>query len=383
MYINSLRQHILISWITILLTVWIFLLLGHIFDKQIEKDYPNLNTWDVFIEKKQIDAWALSGSTEESLRQYVLQDFLQSGYAGFINKPYANNSTWSVHITTRDNSFSGDLVVETISEQDPLDNYIENFLASYNDTEYQIHKEPFLLSPTEYDSWSWVYLFRTVQDLYDMWYKVVSHRTRTNTDKAYRRHNIATALKEFGSVRLVQPWEELSFIEEIGYDPLEQELYKKWFTVVLDEDQTEYGWGLCGASTALYQGLLTNTAVKPAEWRAHTQRYWYLYDAKINGETISTPGIDSTIYDGHIDYKIKNTAPYPIIIVSNYDWEYWWVEEVFSLAKAENKWSFEHEYSRPNSAYVVEKWVRRKVYGWCYGRTINWEERESCYKQVN
>jgi len=382
MYINTLRQHIVISWITIILTVWIFLFLGHIFDKQIEKDYPDLRTGEIFVEKNQIDNRSLHGDAKDTLRQYVLQDFLQSGFAWFDAKPYAESSTWA-HITTRGNSFTGDLIVEAIAEEDPLDTYINTFLWSYNDTEYQIHKEPFLLPPEVYETWTWVLLFKDVQDLYDMGYDVVSHRTRINKDADYRRHNIATALQEFGSVRLVNPGEELSFIEEIWYDPLEQELYKKWFTVVLDEDQTEYGWGLCGASTALYQWLLTNTAIEPAERRVHTQRYGYLYDAEVNGKPVSTPWLDSTIYDGHIDYKIHNTATYPIIIVANYNGEWWWLEEVFSLAKSEDTWSFEHDYTRPNSTFVTEKWVRKKVYWWCYGRIINGEERESCYKSVN
>jgi hypothetical protein len=55
---------------------------------------------------------------------------------------------------------------------------------------------------------------------------LVSHRARINTDAAYRRHNIDTALEQFGSVRVISPGEELSFLEEINYDPQEQELYK-------------------------------------------------------------------------------------------------------------------------------------------------------------
>jgi vancomycin resistance protein YoaR len=182
---------------------------------------------------------------------------------------------------------------------------------------------------------------------------------------------------------VISPGEELSFLEEINYDPQEQELYKAWFTVVLDEDQTEYGGGLCGASTAVYQWLLTNTAIEPAERRAHTQRHGYLYDAEVNGEVISTPWLDSTIYDGHIDYKIKNTAPYPIVVVSNYDGTSWGLEEVFSLAKTEHQGSFEHDYARPNRSTIVDNWVRKTVRWWCYGWIINWEERESCYKNVN
>jgi vancomycin resistance protein YoaR len=65
--------------------------------------------------------------------------------------------------------------------------------------------------------------------------------------------------------------------------------------------------------------------------------------------------LDSTIYDGHVDYKILNTASYPIIVVANYDGTSGGTEEVFSLAKTEHKGSFEHDYARPNSTYITEK----------------------------
>ncbi len=384
MYINTLRQHILISGVTILLTVWIFLLLAHIFDKQIEKDYPDLMNGDIFVEKKIIDERTEKWDIKKNLKSYVKSQLVQEAFSWFVSKPYSWSSN-DVNITTWNYSFTWDLIVESlpIKSNDPLDQHIDNFLASYNDTEYQIHKKPFILSSTDYGSWTWIHLFKNAQDLTDMWYTIVSHRVRENYDKSYRRHNISTALKEFWSVRVVNPWEVLSFIDEINYDPQEQELYKNWFTVVLDEDQTEYWWGLCGASTALYQWLLTNKAILPAEWRAHTQRYWNLYDAQVNGETITMPWLDSTIYDGHIDYKIENTANYPIIVVSNYDGSFWWIEEVFSLAKTEDWWDFEHKYAWPNRATVIVDGIKKTVRGWCYGRIINWEERESCYKQVN
>gem|GEM_PF-5820967 len=40
---------------TILITVWIFLALSNIFDKQVAKDYPNLENGDIFVEKSTID----------------------------------------------------------------------------------------------------------------------------------------------------------------------------------------------------------------------------------------------------------------------------------------------------------------------------------------
>lgn len=82
--------------------------------------------------------------------------------------------------------------------------------------------------------------------------------------------------------------------------------------------------------------MLTNTALAPTEWKPHSKRYTNLYKAYINDEWITTPGIDSTIYDGYIDLEVHNTALHPIILVLNYDGSYGGTEEVFSLAKTEH-----------------------------------------------
>lgn len=154
--------------------------------------------------------------------------------------------------------------------------------------------------------------------------------------------------------------------------------------IVEDEEQPEYGGGLCGASTALYQGTLTNTALAPTEWKPHTKRYTNLYTASINDEKISTPGIDSTIYDGYVDLEVHNTATYPIILVLNYDGSYGGTEEVFSLAKTTDLGSYEFQSKRYTSSTIRTKTGgTQRVNGGCYNRLINGEERQSCYKEVN
>jgi vancomycin resistance protein YoaR len=50
-----------------------------------------------------------------------------------------------------------------------------------------------------------------------------------------------------------------------------------------------YAGGLCGASTALYQGILTNTALEVTERYPHTKRYTDLYDSVIDGKSINVP----------------------------------------------------------------------------------------------
>ena len=94
---------------------------------------------------------------------------------------------------------------------------------------------------------------------------------------------------------------------------------------------------MCGASTALYQGILTNTAIEVAERSPHTQRYANLYDSFVNGEAINIPGLDSTVFSSVKDVKITNTRNYPLVVVLNYDGSIGGSEEAFSLGKSSDK----------------------------------------------
>ncbi len=86
-----------------------------------------------------------------------------------------------------------------------------------------------------------MYLFKNTEDLQALGYEVVSHRTRTNTDAGYRRKNIATAFSEIGHVRVLNPGDEISYMEDSNFDPYEQKLYEEGFVIFLDEEVEDYG----------------------------------------------------------------------------------------------------------------------------------------------
>lgn len=120
-------------------------------------------------------------------------------------------------------------------------------------------------------------------------------------------------------MRVLNPGDEISFMQDSNFDPGAQQLYQDGFVIFLDEEVEDYGGGLCGGSTAIYQGIVTNKSLSRPALRNHSKRYHHLYDATIDGELISTPGIDSTIYSNSLDLRLRNTANHPIILVLNYE----------------------------------------------------------------
>ena len=64
-----------------------------------------------------------------------------------------------------------------------------------------------------------VYLFKTEEDLKDLGYVVSSYRTRINDDAARRSQNIMISYRNIGNVRVLNPQQQLSFMDEIHYDP--------------------------------------------------------------------------------------------------------------------------------------------------------------------
>ena len=342
---------------------------------------PSYTTSDIYIDKitiaKKREEWTLRPYLVDRITTHLLAN----SFTWYITEPYTDNPNLALTLSW---GYTWELIVSPVPKFSllPYDTIIDNYIQEDESISYDINKKPFLLEESVWRWWSGIPLFRTKEDLEKLWYTVVSHRSRYNTDKSYRRHNIHTAFEEFGHTRIILPGEEISFIDDINYDPVEQELYQEWYVVVQDEEQPEYGGWLCWASTAMYQWLLTNTALEFPERRAHTKWYTDLYKASINGENIETPGIDSAIYDGYIDLKFTNTASYPVIMVSNYDGEHWWLEEVFTLALPSDEWAFEHLHTRPNKSTIVVDGKKVNVEGGCYVWEVNGEERKSCYKEV-
>lgn len=310
------------------------------------------------------------------MRRLLISQLVDKWFAGFVQQPYGVTDTSGLLVA---DVWSDSVFVQTdLQATDPLDMYLQQHFADMTDV------QDISLSPSMYkDRAGQIHLFRSTQDLQALWYSLVSHRTRTNTDEAYRRINISTAFDQIGHVRVLNPGDEISFMEDSNFDPGAQQLYQDGFVIFLDEEVEDYGGGLCGGSTAIYQGIVTNKSLSRPALRNHSKRYHHLYDATIDGQLIDTPGIDSTIYSNSLDLRLRNTANHPIVLVLNYEWWMGEAEEVFTVWYPSDRWSVTHISSRPyNTTLNTKWWGTRKVSGQCHTWNINGEERESCYKEV-
>jgi hypothetical protein len=311
----------------------------------------------------------------DELRQSAIKQLITYWFDGFITQPYA--SSLNILQTQPDNRQQRKLNQNTMLT-DGLDKKLIEFITdeknSWNDL--RITKE-------DYESREWIYLFKNASDLESLWYHVVTHRSRTSTDAEYRRENIATAFREIGNLRVLNPWETISYLGDSNFDESEQQLYRNGTAIFLDEEIEAYGGGLCGWSTALYQWTFLNQSLTFTK-RNHSKWYTNLYTAIINGEEISTPWIDSTIYSPSLDLKITNTAPYPVVVVMNYDGTLGWVEEVFTMSPNRgDMWTYRFVQSRPRSYSLAQKdWENRVVQGRCYEWEVNGELSTRCYKEV-
>jgi len=315
----------------------------------------------------------------ETMRTMVISQLIQSGYDGFNQRPFG----------TADNSgllndgYADQVFVSTpIYQDDVLDLYLNDQLRDVvlGDT----MDADLMISPSVYNAWKWkVQLFKNTEDLEALGYQVVSHRVRINSDTGYRRANIAQAFNQIGHVRVLNPGDEISYLEDSNFDPYTQALYEDGLVINMDEEVEEYGGGLCGGSTAIYQWIVTNKALSRPALRNHSKRYHHLYDATIDGQLINTPGIDSTIYSNSLDLRMKNIANHPVILVSNYEGGMGEEEEVFTIGYASDRGSITYVWSRPHYATLsVAWWWSKSVVGECHTWNINGTERESCYKEI-
>ena len=345
---------------------------------EMEESITTLN-----LEPAYINQQLSSAATKEEfvlwVRKMLISQLVSHGYDWFVQRPFsATNDSWV--ITTDESSQA--YVTSPLYGQDVLDRYISD---AYNSVALGESVETsFEISPRLYNTWKWnVYLFKSTEDLQALGYQTVSHRVRTNNDDGYRRRNIAQAFDQIGHVRVLNPGDEISYMQDSNFDPWAKQLYENWFVIFLDEEVEDYGGGLCGWSTAIYQGIVTNKALSRPALRNHSKWYHHLYNATIDGQWIDTPGIDSTIYSSSLDLRMKNISQHPIILVLNYEWGMWEAEEVFTLGYASDKWSMTYVSSRPYHASLSTKWGWSKsVVGTCYTWNINGENRESCYKEV-
>jgi len=265
---------------------------------------------------KKPTAFAIRDVEKMNTQFKQIRELVDEWFDKFKSKPL---SVWADSLLTADDAMNYSLNT-TIYAQDDLDAYIAGLAISSDVQEFKITSD---VRKNRSD----IVLFKSTQDLQSLWYEVSSHRSRFNYDEAYRRTNIATAFSKIGHIRVLNPGQKFSFLEESQFDPSAQAIYQNGKVIFLDEEVDDYGGGLCGASTAIYQGIVTNKSLDRPALRNHSKWYTSLYTATIDGEKISMPGIDSTIYSRSLDLVLENTATYPIILVMNYDGAYQSEEE--------------------------------------------------------
>lgn len=293
----------------------------------------------------------------------------------FISQPYIKDTNFAVTVR------SGTIIASDIAMRDDLDIIIDNaFLKNKGEVDM-------IFSKTDLKALKPIYLWKSSDELASLGYWLISSRYRTNTDPAYRRHNIVTAFAYLGHVRVLNPGDSFPYLGSIHYDPKAMKNYKNGLAIVDDDEIPVYGWGICWGSTAAYQGRVTNIGLK-LDARNHSKRFSNLYTATINGVKIVTPGIDATVFAGAVDLKVTNVSDHPIIVVLNYNGNYNGVEETLSLWLPKDKGSLEFV-SKKTSSQKKNKTNPKTGSGYtetvktgCYTRNINWKNKTSCYREI-
>jgi len=333
----------------------------------------------VYTLNSEMIVWFLekSSSFDEFYRQVrinIVAHLLELQYPQFITRPYDRQVSEAMVV-----SWSDFVLLKPIVEQDNLDKFLftkllgfathftnlQEYLSNLKFASISINNEEYV------NLWS-IYLFKHEQDIRDLWYELVSWKTRVNEDRDYRRHNINAAFHNIGTLRLVMPWQIFSLAREFHYNSRRWRGYPyvDGLVTVGDGAVMMYGGGLCGVATALFQWILTNLGLPLIEYKAHSIYYRNLYEAEINGSMITQPWLDATIFSPSIDLKFKNIREYPIILGFAFDGLSGSNEQVFTLSKVEDKWSFEYIWSFMRGTYS------------CFTWKINGKNMTNCYKQV-
>lgn len=317
-------------------------------------------------------------SPKHHTRTSLIRQLIAQGFTGFITIPYPTQGNSALSATGLGDNYE---VLREITWTDMIDDYFNTLQEEDVFSGTQI----FSIPKDTRKNRTGIYLFKNTDDLRNIWYQVVSHRSRHNTDKEYRRYNIAKSFELFQHVQIILPWATFAFLDKAKYDEYIQKNYKKWYVIVEWEEIQEYGGGICGASTAVYQGILTNKNLKRTHRRPHTKWFSNLYPATINGQYIAIPGIDSAIYANQIDLQFRNISNHPIILVANYDGSYDSEEQVFTLWYPYDQGSFEflHGWYIRHDEPAKEGTGVESVRWGCYTRNINGEEKRNCYQEVH
>lgn len=312
------------------------------------------------------------------IRSSVIKQIYNKWVARFIKSPYPKRSS-NYGVTIRNN----EIVATAIDDYDDLDLIIDNALIRIRSGNQDL-----IFTKKDIQALNAIYLWKNEDELRSLGYEVVSSRYRNNTDPSYRRHNIVTAFNFLGNIIVLNPGDNFNYLDSVHYDPKQEKNYKNGLAIVQDEEIPVYGWGICWGSTATYQWLITNKWLT-LKWRNHSKRFTNLYTATINGKKINTPGIDATVFDWSTDLSISNTSDHPIIIALNYNGNYWWIEEVFSLGNAEDLWNLDFVWQKIKYQKISKKDPRTKkkysetVKTGCYTWNINGKNKTSCYREIH
>lgn len=313
---------------------------------------------------------------QKTVRQHIIKKMIQQWFSGFVARPLqtANNI---ITFSTGDLSFE---MHKIFNKQDDLDILLKDKLAYYKKyfEEYKkfsaFAEFPELeFSKDELLAMQNIFLFKDDADLQSLWYEIVSYRSRINNDKEYRRHNISTAFANMWNLVILNPGRTYELMPELHYSSFVNDgkkAFMQWYAILGGVEKLVYAGWLCGVASSVNQWILTNLWLDILEKKAHSIWYKSLYTANINWKLVDMPWLDATVYKNKIDLVFKNIRNYPIILIMNYNGSKWWLEQVFTLAPIENKWSFEYiGYSK--------KWWQK-----CYSRDINWEIMRNCYNKI-
>ena len=314
-----------------------------------------------------------------TLRIEALGALLDQGFDRFATFPFGPGYDF-IHLTGAQST--GDYptfyLTTGIDVHDDLDQLIlQKIDQAYTDrARYQKFAQPsfedIIWTEEDFASLKTVYLFKNEQDLKDLWYVVSSYRTRVNNDAARRSQNIMISYWNIGNVRVLNPQQQLSFMDEIHYDPNANNRKKdtvSGLAIMGGVSSVKGGW-ICGASRGINAAIITNKAFDIVTRYNHTKTWKYLYQNEINGKEYWIPGLDVAVYrmwSSQKDFVFKNIREYPVVLVMNYDGTKGGKEELFVLSK---------EQDRGELTYIWHQ-------GNCYTREANGEKFRSCYNSVS
>lgn len=322
-------------------------------------------------------AVAQADDVMHTLRMQAIQQLIEKGFDRRETMPFGEPWSDYIHLTGSQTypDYPDYSTTTGINVQDDLDILLEKKISNLgmlHTIAYKLFEMPWkglIFDDAEIKDLQKVYLFKTEQDLKDLWYVVSSYRTRINNDQKRRSDNIMISYNNIGNVRVLNPDQELSFMTEVHYEP---DTYKlamvDGWAIMWGLTRVKWG-GICWASRGINTLILPNKAFEITLRYNHSRTYKNLYQNEINGQEYWIPGLDIAVYampGSTKDYKFKNIRPYPVVMVLNYDGTLGTQEELFVLSKAEDRGELVYKERKGN----------------CFYREANGNPFKSCYGSV-